>query len=55
MPIIPAMRKVERGGLLTKVGAGKVNGRLYLKNKLKAKGLGAWLMWLSNCFAIGRP
>jgi hypothetical protein len=38
-PVIPAIQKVEVGELQSNAGPGK-NRRPYLKNKLKAKGLG---------------
>jgi hypothetical protein len=38
--IIPVAQEVEVGRLKFEASLGKVNGRLYLKNKLKEKGLG---------------
>jgi hypothetical protein len=35
-----------RGGRITVKGAFEKSTRLYLKNKLKQKGLGTWLKWL---------
>jgi hypothetical protein len=39
MPVIPATWEVEVGGWLFEAGSDK-SSRPYLKNKLKAKGLG---------------
>jgi hypothetical protein len=41
MPVIPATWEVEVGGSQFKANQGKVSWRPYLKNKLKAKELGA--------------
>jgi hypothetical protein len=46
MPIILAW-KVKTGGSPFENSPGKVSMRVYLKNKLKAKGLGEWLKWWS--------
>jgi hypothetical protein len=43
MPIISPTWEVEIGGSQSESGLDK-SGRSYVKNKLKAKGLGAWLM-----------
>jgi hypothetical protein len=47
MSIIPAIaiQKAEVGGSQFKISPGKISVRTYLKNKLKAKGLGARLKW----------
>jgi hypothetical protein len=42
MPIIPATWKTDVGGSQPYASLGK-SARPYLKNKLKAKGLGWWL------------
>jgi hypothetical protein len=39
--MVPATKE-ETGGTQSKASPGKVSGRPYLKNKLKAKGLSAW-------------
>jgi hypothetical protein len=44
MPVIPATQEAGIVGLRSKAGQYK-SGRPYLKNKLQAKGLGAWLKW----------
>jgi hypothetical protein len=44
MPIIPVAWKAEVGESWYEAGLGKI-WRPYLKNKLKAKGLGTWLKW----------
>jgi hypothetical protein len=42
--IIPALREVEVGGSQSEASLSK-SLRPYLKNKLRAKGLGVWLEW----------
>jgi hypothetical protein len=40
---IPDIQQVEVGGLRLDASPGKVSAKPYLKNNLKAKGLGSWL------------
>jgi hypothetical protein len=40
MPVIPATKEAEVGESRSEVNLSKVSRRLYLKNKIKAKGLG---------------
>jgi hypothetical protein len=54
-PVIPTpQQQAEVGVLQYKNGLGK-SARPYLKNKLKVKGLGAWLKCYRVCLAITRP
>jgi hypothetical protein len=41
----PSSSEGRDGGSRLKVSLGKLSNRLYLKNKLKIKGLGVWLKW----------
>jgi hypothetical protein len=45
MSIIPPTQEAEVGGLRFKACLGKFSMRSYLKNKVKAKSLEAWLKW----------
>jgi hypothetical protein len=49
MTAIPATQEVEVGGSLSETILDKVSVRPYLTNKLKSKGLGAWL----RCYTLG--
>jgi hypothetical protein len=42
MSLIPALQEVEIGGSGSESVLGKKSTRLYLKDKLRAKGLSAW-------------
>jgi outer membrane receptor for ferrienterochelin and colicin len=44
-PVIPATQEVKTEGSKLEASLGQVSTRPYLKNKLKAKGLGVWLKW----------
>jgi hypothetical protein len=44
MPVITAKQEVEVGGSQGEPSLGK-GSKLYLKNKLKVKGLEVWLKW----------
>jgi hypothetical protein len=43
MPAVSVTQGAEKGGSRFEASQGKVSARPFLKNKLKLKGLGAWL------------